>query len=285
MKHILLLSFLILSTSKLWAQTNVDTTKTVDNVIVKMKNGDEFKGVLVKKDQNTVLLKTENGELNLITSNVISIEKETYNGKFRFANVHDTRYFFGPTGIPIKQKKGYYQNVLVTTNFFNLGITKNISIGGGFEFLSSVLGHPIWFLTPKIGFDISKNVHVAGGVIMAGFSTVGTASLGYGVITFGSSETNLSLGAGYGYQSGHLSNTPAIMISGTHRLSNNIALLSENYIISNSTVNSTINSTYFGIQGIRILSPKNSFDIGAIVSPQFFSSIPALPFVGYARAF
>lgn len=58
-----------------------------------MKNGDEFKGVIIKEDQNLIILKTENGELNLIASNVSSIENETYTGKFRFANSHDTRYF------------------------------------------------------------------------------------------------------------------------------------------------------------------------------------------------
>ena len=280
-KHILLLTFLVFSTSVLFGQTIQDTTKNAKKVIVKMKNGDEFKGVIIKKDQNTITLKTDNGELNLIASNVNSIESETYTGKFRFANSQDTRYFFGPTGIPIKRKKGYYQNVLLTTNFINYGITKNISIGGGFEFISTVLGRPIWFLTPKVGFDISKNVHVAGGVIMAGFASEGSASLGYGVFTLGTSESNLSVGAGYGFFSGEFSKYPAVMISGTHRLGNSIALLSENYIIPNSYGN----TSYFGIHGIRVLSPKNSFDIGAIIIPVIADFIPALPFIGYARSF
>ncbi|MEY5042404.1 MAG: hypothetical protein RLZZ414_1968 [Bacteroidota bacterium] len=280
-KNILLVTFCVFSTSVLFGQTIQDTTKKAEKVIVKMKNGDEFKGIILKKDQNTITLKTDNGELNLLAANVISIETETYSGKFRFANSHDTRYFFCPTGIPIKRNKGYYQNVLVTTNFINYGITNNISIGGGFEFISTVLGTPIWFLTPKVGFDVSKNVHVAGGVIMAGFDAEVSASLGYGVFTLGSSESNLSVGAGYGFFSGEFSKYPTIMISGTHRLGNSIALLSENYIIPNSSYY----KGYFGIHGIRILSPKNSFDIGAIIIPVIADFIPALPFVGYARSF
>ena len=279
--NILLITILVFSTSFFYGQTIQDTTKNEEKVIVKMKNGDEFKGVIIKQDQITITLKTLNGDLNLLAVNVISIEIDTYSGKFRFANSHDTRYFFGPTGIPIKQKKGYYQNVLVTTNFINYGISKNISIGGGFEFVSTVLREPIWFLTPKVGFDLSKNVHVAGGVIMAGFASAGTASLGYGVFTLGTSESNLSVGVGYGFISGEFSKSPVVMISGTRRLGNNIAFLSENYIIPNSFGN----PSYFGIQGIRILSPKNSFDIGVLVSPIISDFIPALPFVGYARSF
>tara|TARA_B110000046_G_scaffold165255_1_gene181418 strand:+ start:5292 stop:6020 length:729 start_codon:yes stop_codon:yes gene_type:complete len=242
-----------------------------------MKNGDEYKGTLIKEDNNRMLLKTVNGEINLIASNVSSIENYDYSGKFEFANPHDTRYFFGPTGIPIKKGKGYYQNILVTTNFFNYGLTKNISIGGGFEFISTIFGSPIWFLTPKVGFDISENIHVGGGFIMAGFAAEGTATLGYGVFTLGQSETNLSLGAGYGLIDRELSDYPAIMISGTHRISKSIAILSENYVIPNSF--------YFGIHGIRILSKKNSFDIGAIVIPEIAAAIPALPYVGYIRVF
>jgi small nuclear ribonucleoprotein (snRNP)-like protein len=280
-KKAVFLILFVLSASALYSQTAADTATATQKVIVKMKNGDEFRGVIVKKDEQTVTLKTENGELNLIASNVKSIENDTNTGKFRFTNPHDTRYFFGPSGIPIRKRKGYYQNVLLTTNFVNYGITRNVSIGGGFEFISTVLGNPIWFLTPKVGFDISKNVHAAGGVILAGFALEGTASLGYGVFTLGGSEHNLTVGGGYGFMSGEFSKYPAIMICGTTRPANSIALLTENYAIPDNSGD----YSYFGIHGIRILSPKNSFDIGAIVSPIFSGFIPALPFVGYARSF
>ena len=285
MKNLLLKIFLLglftFSCNNVFSQTETDTLKQEQIVVIKMKNGDEYKGTISKKDSETIVLKTVNGEINLVATNVRSIENYNYEGKFEFANPHDTRYFFGPSGIPIKKGKGYYQNVLVTTNFANYGITKNISIGGGFEFISTVLGSPIWFLTPKVGFDISENIHVGGGFIMAGFAAEGTATLGYGVFTLGHAETNLSIGAGYGLIDGDLSDYPAIMISGTHRVSNSIAILSENYVFPNSFGD----PLYFGIHGIRILSKKNSFDIGAIVIPEIADFIPALPYVGYVRVF
>lgn len=275
---IILICLLTFSFSKLFSQTDTDSLSQNQIFIVKMKNGDEYKGKVLKQDNNTITLLTENGEIKLIVENLISIEKIEYEGKFEFSNPHDTRYFFSPSAIPIKKGKGYYQNILVTTNFVNYGITKNISIGGGFEFISTILGSPIWFLTPKVGFDVSKNVHVGGGFIMAGFADQGTATLAYGVFTFGDSETNLSLGAGYGLLDGEMSDYPAIMISGMHRIGNSIALLSENYVLPQGL-------GYFGIHGIRILSKKNSFDIGAIVIPDIANFIPALPYVGYVRIF
>jgi hypothetical protein len=276
MKNTLTIIAAILITASVFAQTETDSSEQNQDVIIKMENGDEYTGQILKNDSVIIVLKTVNGEIKLIASNVRSIENYDYEGKFEFANPHDTRYFFGPTGIPIKKGKGYYQNIMVTTNFVNYGITENISIGGGFEFSSTVLGSPIWFLTPKIGFDISENVHVGGGFIMAGIAAEGSATLAYGVFTLGHSESNVSLGAGYGIISGELSEYPTIMISGTHRVSKGIALLSENYLMPNGI---------FGIHGIRILSKKNSFDIGAIVIPEIADFIPALPYVGYVRVF
>lgn len=277
LSKIILITLLTFSFNKVFSQTETDSIQKEQIVIVKMKNGDEYRGTISKDDRGKIVLKTVNGEINLIAANVNTIESYDYKGEFEFANPHDTRYFFGPSGIPIKKGKGYYQNILVTTNFFNYGVTKNVSIGGGFEFISTISRNPIWFLTPKVGFDVSENIHVGGGFIMAGFDPAGTATLGYGVFTLGQSETNLSLGIGYGVLDGKLSDYPSIMMSGTHRISKSIALLSENYVIPNSF--------YFGIHGIRILSKKNSFDIGAIVIPEIRVVIPALPYVGYVRVF
>ena len=279
-KKILFFSLLFLSNIDLYSQAPIDTIKKSERVVVKMNNGDEFRGKILSRDQNTVILETTNGTLNLKSSNVRSINIDSYNGKFRFPNSNETRYFFGPSAIPIKKGKGYYQNVLLTSNFVNYGLTKNFSFGGGVEFISLLLRNPIWFLTPKVGFKVSERSHVGGGIIMAGFSTEGTATVGYGVYTFGSSESNLTIGAGYGLISGNFSNRPTIMLSGTHRVGNNLALLTENYFIPIGT-----STNYTGILGLRVLAPKNSFDFGLIFGPGISVIIPALPFIGYTRSF
>jgi len=272
---------LLISCNSAFGQVKEDTTKLVPKVVVKMINGDEFTGVVIQQNEVTLVLKTENGDLNLLTKNIKSIEEDTNKSRFSFANPHDTRTFFGPTGIPIKKKKGYYQNVLLTTNFVNVGLTKNISIGGGFEFISTIVGNPIWFFTPKVGFDLGKNSHVAGGVLMAGLAGDGVAALGYGIYTLGNSESNLNVGVGYGFYSGEASRMPTILLSATHRVSRSIAFLTENYIIPIGSVE----TGYIGIHGLRILSPKIAFDIGAMILPGISEFIAALPFVGFARSF
>jgi hypothetical protein len=88
------------------------------------------------------------------------------------------------------------------------------------------------------------------------------------------------VGAGYGLISGNFSNRPTIMLSGTHRVGNNLALLTENYFIPIGT-----STNYTGILGLRVLAPKNSFDFGLIFGPGISVIIPALPFIGYTRSF
>lgn len=273
--------FTVTSTPVLSQSIAIDSVKVGQRVNVKMINGDEFKGAIQHKNDSIIIINTQNGELHLNVRNVKSIESDSYLGKYRFPYAYDTRYFFGPSGFQLKKNKGYYQNILLTSNFVHYGITNNISIGGGFEFASLIVGYPIWFISPKVGFEISKNVHAAGGVFIAGISTEGTAALGYGVVTFGSSESNVTFGGGYGYMSGEMSKKPVLMINGNQRVGNGIALLSENYFIPNSNSN----YDFLGIEGIRLLFPKNSFDFGLIVTPFASSFVLPVPYIGFSRHF
>ena len=161
----LIFSFFTLYPFCISAQT--DTSKEPSIVIVEMENGDVFKGEIVKYDQE-VILKTESKELRLLPENIISIRKyEVNKGNkegFEFSNPNYTRYFIGTTGIPLAKGDGSYRNTILTLNSVDFGINNNISIGGGFEFISTMLGNPIWFVNPKIGFERSKNAYIGGGL-------------------------------------------------------------------------------------------------------------------------
>lgn len=264
-----------LSHSHVQAQIESDSIKKEQSVIIEMNDGEKFEGYVHRRDSTFIVLKTVNAEIILSTINIKSIEINDYSGKFKFANFHDTRYFFGPSAIPIKKGKGYYQNLLVVFNFVNVGITDNISIGGGFEFLTLVNGQPIIFLTPKVGFKLAEKFHAGGGLLFGTMVGEGSITLPYLVSTYGSSENNVSLGVGVGLSSNILG-SPAIMLSGTSRISNYVALLTENYLLPGDE------SIYIGIHGLRIISRKNSFDFGVAFITDAETPIP---YVGYVRTF
>ena len=71
---------------------------------------------------------------------------------------------------------------------------------------------------------------------------------------------------------GRLSSSPTINLSGTIRFTDGIALLTENYLIGGGG--------HFGIQGLRFMGPKHSFDIGIFNIPEaigFIIPLLAMP--------
>ena len=75
---------LISSSFQVFSQIDPDSINPEKKVIVKMTNDDEYIGEVLSQADNSLILKTENGEINLIVSNIKSIEEYTYSGKFRF---------------------------------------------------------------------------------------------------------------------------------------------------------------------------------------------------------
>lgn len=266
--------------SNVFAQENKSENQLETISVVKMRNGDTYYGQIIEQDDNVLVLKNINGIFHLSTLNIESVKERNSKSLYQFDTPNATRYFFGPSAVPIQKEHGYYQNVLVLANFVNYGISKNISIGGGLEFISLLLRNPVWFLTPKIGFKTSKNTHVGVGGLFFGANDEAFA-LGYGVFTLGHSESNFTIGIGHGKIGEDFLKYPVVMLSGTHRTNNSIALLSENYLIPDTSSN----LTYYGIQGLRILSENNSFDVGLVFSPEIIDDILAVPFVGYVRSF
>lgn len=248
-------------------------------VIVLTINNNEIRGIFIGNDSLSIYLSQESGELKILKSKIVSIKKDEYEGDFPFPNAHDTRYFFGPTAIPIKKGHGYYQNIMVLGHFVNVGITKNLSIGGGFEFISLFLRQPIVFLTPKVGFKLTNKVHMGGGLLFV-HAFESNFGIAYAAGTIGSSETNVSLGVGYGFSNGEANKLPTFMISGQHRVSKVVSLMTENYIISTSN-----EVVVFGIQGVRLLTEKSAFDIGLGIYPEIIKSGIPIPFIGYTRVF
>ncbi len=262
------------------AQIAVDSLTMGQTIEVEMHNGEEFRGVYQGLSGRALVLVTTNGEIRLIMQNVKQISEYDPNSLYVFQNPNETRYFFAPSAIPLRKGEGYYQNTMLSLNFVNVGVTDNVSIGGGLELISTFAGSPIWFLTPKVGFKVDDKSHVGAGALVAGLAGEGAFTLTYGVYTYGSSDSNITLGIGYGWSDGE--GFPTFTLSGMHRVSNSVSLMSENYLLSDGS-----QDLFFSIQGLRFLTRRSSFDVGLIVSPELFEDvgIPTFPYVGYVRYF
>lgn len=242
LKIILLLVIFFFTVQLLHAQVE-DELKLVK---IETLDGNEFVGTISSEDSEKLVLKTKNlGEVTIskndIKSQVVVNKSQIKEGILWFDNPQATRYFWAPNGYGLKKGEGNYQNIWVLWNQASYGITDNISIGGGIIPLFLFGGPSPVFITPKFSIPIVKDKFNIGGGALIG-TVVGdygfeeediNRSFGivYGLSTFGSRDSNISISLGYGRAGGEWADSPLINISGLHRVSNRFYILSENYYL------------------------------------------------------
>lgn len=130
----------------------------------------------------------------------------------------------------LRKGDGYYQNAYILSNSVSYGVNDHFTIGGG------IILPIIFYITPKVGFSPGDYIHLSAGIIAGGtYLNQGVlAGIGYGLITVGTRDYHLSLGAGYGaYYAKKVwqeTRKPIFNISGTSRLNKRFSLVSENWI-------------------------------------------------------
>ncbi|MFM6915667.1 MAG: hypothetical protein ACKOUQ_12405 [Aquirufa sp.] len=263
-------------------------------VSVELKNGKSVSGQLIHKSEAEIsVLTTDLGTVTLPWASIQAVNVIAKNEVNQFPNPQPSRYFFAPSAIPLKKGDKYYQNAYFLVNSIQAGLSDHFSIGGG------VVVPFALFITPKIGYQVAKNVHVGGGVLFA-TSLIRDLNFGvgtvYGSFTYGNTENNLTLNVGLGAVNENtglgstdyrwkFASRPMFTISGMTRISKRVLLISENWLFSTKTVNydsgtgqyvNTV-SEYNGIlsAGARIIGRRYAFDVG-LLSPTTseFSAIP-----------
>ncbi|MBK8443437.1 MAG: hypothetical protein IPL35_08480 [Sphingobacteriales bacterium] len=257
-----------------------DTSTLRDSVtVVMMKDGSVYQGKIVSEKEDKIQLQTKTaGILDLLRSDIKTIEKRVLSktGQVWFPNPNYTRYFFGPTAFCLQKGESYYQNTYLIINTFNYGITNYFTIGGGIELISLINGEPIFMLNPKLGFPLGGKWAAGGGVLYINskiFSSerdfeLNGLGIGYGLLTYGSHEHNMSLGVGYGWVNDEIANQPILTVSGMTRVSKRLGLVSENWFLP-------IEGSLKGLWGYggRIMGENLTVDLGFIYNREVANDI------------
>jgi len=272
----------LMATGQISGQALPDST-----IIYKIdtKDGNEFFGRIINKDTNQVNVATEEyGDIMIRNDNIKKIEMITLdkvkNGKIWIENFQDARYFFSPNGYGLRKGEAYYQNVWVLYNQFSVGLTNNISIGGGIVplFLFAGAPTPIW-LIPKISIPVVKDKFNLGAGALVGY-VLGEEDAGFGLVygtgTIGSRDQNLSLGVGYGWVAGEFTDKPVINICVLIRTSPKSYFMSENYYLSIDGTNLFLLSL-----GGRSVIKRIGLDYGLFLPiSEDIESFVAIPWLG-----
>lgn len=216
-------------------------TKSVEKVepvikgrLVKIYLADNsvYRGRLLEVSDHEFIMELElAGMIRFKRSEIQELEL-LFEEKLDAPNPNGTRYFFGPSAIPLGKGNGYYQNVYLLMNSVNYGVNNNVSIGGG------VVIPLLFFITPKVSFEVRRNFYLGAGFIAGTTIIPGaimTGGIPYGIATVGNSENNLTLGVGYGmvWADGDYMDTdyPIFTLSGMKRLNNRFQLVSESWVV------------------------------------------------------
>ncbi len=276
----------ILATVYCNAQTQPDTL----TYYIETNDGNTYIGKVLEQDTKKLIFQSEKlGEITILQNDIREMHAinplKMKKGKYWMDNPQATRYFFSPNGYGLKKGEGYYQNVWVLMNSFAVGVTNNVSIGGGLVPLFFFGGGPtpVW-ITPKVSIPVSRdNFNMGAGALVG--TVIGEENTGfgilYGIATFGSKDKNMSLGLGYGYAGGDWAKSPMINLSFMIRTGARGYFISENYYINAGDGTAVIISA-----GGRQIIKRAGLDYGLMIP--FYSDMDvffALPWLGITIPF
>lgn len=170
---------------------------------------------------------------------------------------------------------------------FNYGVLDNLSIGGGFDFITMFANtdegwNPMLNFNIKSGFQVADNFHAGAGAMYITMPGEFSAGIGYGIGTFGTYNSNLSLGLGWGFVENTFEEKPFIMIGGMARVSEKVWFVSENWITPLD------GNKYYTIvsYGIRFAANRIAVDLAFINSKDIVQGIfIGIPFVDFVIKF
>ncbi|MDF7814324.1 hypothetical protein [Hymenobacter sp. YC55] len=227
------------------------------------------------------LLTADSGLVVVERTDIARIEplpQPGYRLKTRFSVGNGHRLFLVPTARNLRRGEGYVQQTDGLLFGATYGFTNNFSAGVFFSAVPTVpLRDQFLLFTPKLTASLSEKWHVGGGVMYVRLPKLDPefepirAGIGYGVVTYGSADDNVSVGLGYSIDKNGIDHTPVLHYGAQKRISRGWSLVNENFLLINSEPGT------FGLFGTRYANRRFSFGLGGIYAVPF--SGPEDPFV------
>ena len=310
-----------------WADTEASSSEL--RITVELTNGVQFVGTAAQADLmawvpgQPIAFTPEGGELTTIEGSRIAaihsgsagsattapaVEETTpapgpprveYSSPqgFSHPNPASSRHLYAPSAIPLKQGQGYVSQKYLAFSSVAYAPTDNLTLLFGaptfFPPLMTILGG-------KFAGEVSEGVHLGAGVevFMLPMDSTVLASIVFGAITLGDEDKQLTIATGkLGGEMFEDTVAVPVMIGGQMRLSDSVALITENWIIIDAEPGYQV-AFDLGIYSaaVRLLGrradddlgrrrmrspegfPKTSWDLGMIVisdgGDDFFGPMP-----------
>lgn len=252
--------------------------------ILKSKDGSTLYGRITVIYDEEIEFTTELGTFKIRITNIKSIEDVPQSsfraGEYWFPNPNNTRLYFAPKGHMLRKGTGYFQNIFIFFAGFAVGLTDNITLGGGMSLFPGLdIDEQLFYLTPKVGIKATETLDLAVGALLVNVpdddETVGIL---YGVGTFGNENIDFTIGFGYGFVDSDLAEKPMIMLGFEGRTSRRTAFVSENWIFPG--VDNPLIS-----YGFRFFGEKIAVDLAFVNILGEDAIFPGIPYVDFIYNF
>lgn len=250
--------------------------------VIVMVDGSSYVGHVQSEDASQIILRNEAfGALTLSKVNIDTIywtpsdniqlkSEEIVTEDFWFEPPIRSINFLTETALTLEQGEMYYQNILLFGQKIGYGVTDHFTINAGMEFYTVLYdrGPPSLLIAPKYTFtEQTSSVQFAIGsnIVLpnnnGGYDFGGTT---YGVVTFGNTNHNLSIGSGMAFSEEGIYKYPIFQVSGQTRIGRSLSLvfdsLSGNY---DYDYDEFINISSLML---RFMNRKLIFDLGGVFS-------------------
>jgi hypothetical protein len=245
---------------------NLFSAETEDLFRIKLKDGTTLIATILQSNEEGLVVQTTSipqitiPVAQILEMTPVSAEVETQPDTS--SDIHSTHYLVGQSAFNLKKGEAYYKNTEIFLNSFTFGITDNFSLEAGLEFLSIFAeGDPIMYIMPKVGYQVSDKFHLGASFMLIGQPIASFSNneflglgLGYGMGTFGAPNSNVTVGIG-GLIDSAGDAYPLLNLSGMHRISKSVALITENEMIISNNISPVFS------YGVRFLMKNSSFDL------------------------
>lgn len=176
-----------------------------------------------------------------------------------------SRLLFAPTARPLARGEGTFSDYELVFPGVAFGITDNVSLAGGFSVIPGLgVGEQVFYVAPKIGWNLGDKAAVAVGgfAAMAGGSGGESLGIGYALGTFGGRDRSFSIGLGVLGGPDIASPTPLLMLGGNVTVARHVALVGETWLALDQGYGAA--EQPIGL-GVRFFGDRLSADVGVVI--------------------
>ncbi len=277
--------FLLMTITVLWAQEELVQLR------VTIEDGSVIIGRYVSETTEVLILESKyGGQITIPLGDIVKRETLTAAEVGTDAtwppDRNYTRYLWSPTAFALQAKQGYCSDACLFLPSFAWGITNNFSVLGGITLIPGLpIKDQLIQLAGKLTIMEQSNLAVAAGIQYFGMNIEDEFNVGFGFVfgtlTLGDHNNHFSGSIGYGFARAgrdgesvfEWMDRPIITLCGIRRISKNMAIITENWLLPEIDIGNTPLSV-----GIRFLGDRLSVNLAGIFLLSMFEEGIPTPF-------